>query len=98
MFKCLTIHLTEPICGCDEENLSWFICYTEQGHGLGLECKTCKTQLRVGHSHFVAGFAFDKKYPGRQAPKPKQTNIVKLSVVPKEDEEVKENEPANNSA
>ena len=97
MFKNIYINLTGPICTCDEEKLSWFITHVEGDNGLqsslGLLCQNCKTRHIVGPTLFKARFVFDKPYPGKQAPNPQRTNIVQLSVVPKEEEEVKEDEP-----
>jgi len=97
MFKNIYINLTGPICTCDEEKLSWFITYVEVSEGLqaslGFQCQECKTRHIVGPGLFKARFVFDKPYPGRQTKPPPKTNVVQLSVVPKEDEEVKEDEP-----
>lgn len=66
MFKLIKIKLSEPICNCKKQNLSWFI---ENIKGkittqeLKIVCKDCGTMLKVPHEKFVAKFSFDKSYP-----------------------------------
>lgn len=75
MFRRLTIELTEPICQCPVQNLTWQVFSSrgsEQDTRLQVSCKTCGTALCVPNNHFKAAFQLDKPYPGLQeVPKPK---------------------------
>ena len=70
MFESMNIYLTGPICGCNEQNLSWCpYSYTEQDtgqtvYGLSLHCNTCNTVLRVGNKDFTARIILNTPYPG----------------------------------
>ncbi len=60
MFKKIQIELTDPICDCDTQNLSWGI---TAGPGIFIKCKECETQINVSAKKFVACYKLDKKYP-----------------------------------
>ncbi len=62
MFKKIIIHLTEPICKCEEQNLSWSV----PNSNLEVKCKTCDITLTIPSKQFIAGFEFEKSYPGKQ--------------------------------
>lgn len=83
MFKGININLSDPICGCDELNISWYILTTGASIGLGLRCKTCNTELQIPHSKFEATFILDKPYPGKQRRNP-ELKIVNFKDSDKE--------------
>ena len=60
MFKRISIELTEPICTCETNQLSWGITI---GPGMYVECKECGTRVEVPNKKFMAAFDLDKKYP-----------------------------------
>ena len=66
MFKHITIHLTGPVCKCDEQNLIWAIGVDS---GLVLTCKKCRGCLTVPRSQLGANFTFEQPYPGKQVEK-----------------------------
>lgn len=81
MFKSVSINLTGPICGCDVQKLGWYCFNDGPGHGLTIQCETCKTSLRVPQSGFIAHFKLDTSYPGK--PKTKEQMVdEKWDVVP----------------
>lgn len=70
MFDRIVIHLTEPICSCEEQALSWSICQDRDRQScLRIACRTCKTILIASNRTFVASFALERNYPGTPAPK-----------------------------
>lgn len=78
-FKRITIELNGPICACDEQDLIWCPTLDSGGkHALSIECKTCKTKMIVGNSHFKAAFELDKPYPGKEKiePKKREADVV----------------------
>jgi hypothetical protein len=76
MFKRIMIELTEPICNCDERDISWGIHYDHcMRAGLSFSCKTCDTKLLVPHDRFVAGFKLDRDYPGKKSEPQKKTTL-----------------------
>ena len=67
MFKWITVHLTGPICNCEEQNLSWSISDDKDNQPqLSIECLTCKTVLTVPNEKFTACVDLDKPYPGNK--------------------------------
>lgn len=69
MFKKIVIHLTEPICPCDEQRLVWTVKHTEDGSSLAVWCSECKTSMHVPNKEFKASFNLEKPYPGKPVPK-----------------------------
>lgn len=65
MFSGIDIHLSEPICDCDEQNLAWNTPWVDNKPCLTIECKTCKTMLNVPNSKFMGRFKFERPYPGK---------------------------------
>jgi hypothetical protein len=66
VFKKITIHLASPICTCEEQNIQWTLPIDKnKATQLALECKTCGVVLLIPNKKFVAGFQFDKPYPGK---------------------------------
>jgi hypothetical protein len=82
VFKQIDIQLTEPICSCDEQKLSWtIILLDDKRFGLIIMCNLCKTKLEVPHKKFLATFSLDKPYPGKQTKTPepeKEGNLIKV--------------------
>lgn len=68
MFKFIEICMTEPICSCEYENLSWDldIDYEEiEFTGVIIRCETCGEEFYVYREDFGAYFTFDGGgYPG----------------------------------
>lgn len=63
-FKHVEICLTEPICTCDKQNLSWNIYFDgNERASIHIFCKKCRSKLIVPHDKFVASFKLDKPYP-----------------------------------
>lgn len=83
VFKRITIELTAPICGCDEQDFSWTTPQGTDGPTLQIACKKCKTTLTVGNSEFKAAFSLDTPYPKGRAEK-KEAKILQLVIPPKE--------------
>lgn len=81
MFRKIIIELTAPICGCKVQNLQWTILRDAAPTRLGISCKTCKTELIVGHDMLGAVFALDKPYPGAGVEKPKEEPLP-ANVIP----------------
>lgn len=65
IFRRATIHLTEPICLCAEQNLAWTVAPTAAGPTLAIWCQTCGTKLQVPNKEFKAAFQLEKPYPGK---------------------------------
>ncbi len=86
MFKRIQIHLSGPICSCDEHNLIWNISINNGKPGLILHCATCNVQLDIPNGAFKAGFYLDTPYPGKQNPNKAtievEKNSVKSNVIP----------------
>lgn len=97
MFKYASYHLSGPICSCDHQDIMWgiYLDYNDERYRAGLDftCQTCKVRLRIPPDQFGARVLLDTPYPGKPAPKPESDKIVKLAVVPKEEEPSKENKP-----
>ena len=76
MFKKIDIQLSGPICACLEQNLEWTPIVMAKDkedrnkYGLQITCKTCRSQLIVGWTQFVASITCDDPYPGKQEPIP----------------------------
>jgi len=63
MFNRIVIELSGPICGCDEQDLSWNVPLDEDGKtSLEITCRTCKSSLKVGSKYFKAAFKLDTPY------------------------------------
>lgn len=76
-FKRVQIQLAGPICGCEHQNLAWFICGTLPDRpSLGLRCETCQVVVTIPTTEFKAGFVLDRAYPkglkGAPTPPPKE--------------------------
>lgn len=73
MFICMDIHMTEPICDCLEQNLSWNVnSKDEKGRStLTIVCETCGTELRIPYEKFRAAFKLKTAYPGKPKTDPK---------------------------
>lgn len=69
MFKRISIYLTDPICPCEEQKLSWTVKQTEAGPSLSVWCNSCGTSVLVPNAEFKASFTFDRPYPGKPKPK-----------------------------
>lgn len=85
MFKRLVIEMSDPICNCDEQNLSWIPSSDSKGANLIIKCKSCSTQLIVSHEKYVAGWSFERPYPGKkkeEKPKPKLDVLEGGKVIP----------------
>lgn len=85
MFKRMELHLTGPICGCDESNLCMRIDFTKANDcNLVVSCKTCDISLTVPWSIVKVFFKLDVPYPSKPKPKPKPlTPDEQWAVVPK---------------
>jgi hypothetical protein len=62
MFKFIEIHITEPICSCEYENLSWDldIDFEElEFAGVIIKCDICDEELYIYREEFGAYFRFD---------------------------------------
>jgi hypothetical protein len=70
MFKKIVIHLTEPVCLCLEQNLTWTTVHTASGPSLAVWCNDCSTRLEVPNREFKALFYLDYEYPGKPLIKP----------------------------
>lgn len=64
MFKSITFNLSEPLCTCDEQNLTWCFDFNINTQPLVLSCKTCDAKLYLPYKILRAGFKFEKPYPG----------------------------------
>jgi hypothetical protein len=73
MFKDITINLTEPVCTCEEKNLSWG--FSTDNKSVFIRCETCKTLVFIPREKLTGNFHFDEPYPAdlkpSQKPKPK---------------------------
>ena len=82
MFKHLTIHLSEPICSCAEQTVSWNLVQVEDNQlTLQLWCQTCRTTLTVSPTEIRSYIAFDQPYPGKPKKKP-DLKLLKLDPDP----------------
>lgn len=82
VFEQVIIKLSDPICGCEAEDLTWNVVQAKEGPTLVIECATCKTVLTVPKQKFVAGFAFRRGYQV-----PKTAARVKLQAIGARDAE-----------
>lgn len=79
MFKNITINMDYPICNCDTLNLGWGIWQDDNKNNcLSLECRTCKTLLKISHDTFKAQFAFHKVPYKNMRGGPLPDNVIKL--------------------
>jgi hypothetical protein len=89
MFSGLQIHLTDPICKCDEQDISWSITWNlKEGSdryqaGLRLTCQSCGISLNIPPDEFKASIHFAKPYPGKKVPAPSKDKVVHLALVEK---------------
>ncbi|KKT82447.1 MAG: hypothetical protein UW79_C0006G0025 [Candidatus Yanofskybacteria bacterium GW2011_GWA2_44_9] len=92
MFKHISINLTEPICGCVHQDLSWNVLKDKDGHvSLLVICEYCKIELRIPHAKLMAYFTLDKGYP--QGIKPKQNPVTFMhsrEITPEDEKILKE--------
>jgi len=61
-FKKATFHLTEPICHCRAQNLTWYIFIVDGRPWLVIHCRTCFTEFTVPPENFIAEFTFSRPY------------------------------------
>lgn len=97
MFKKISIQLSQPICFCLEQDLSWRVTDTQLGHGLEVACKSCGVSIVVPPAQFKASFALEVPYPGKPKPKipvviPKPGDVVDMAEYIKRK---REREPAS---
>jgi len=73
------ITFSEPICGCQRQNIRWGIFIEDLEPGLRVYCVDCQTEIKIPHGQFRASVTFEKPYPGSSAVKPP---AKVLSIVP----------------
>lgn len=66
MFKRAVIHLTEPICHCEEQSLEWTVLQSPMGPSLKVWCTACEVALLIPNQEFKASFSLDEGYPGKK--------------------------------
>lgn len=54
MFKHITIHLSTPLCNCKRTSYNGELPLLDQRRGLRIVCPTCKTNLEIPNSKFIA--------------------------------------------
>jgi hypothetical protein len=85
MFKKIVIHLTEPVCLCFEQNLTWTTKETSLGPALTVWCKDCGTRLEVPNKQFKALFYLDVEYCGKPLVKPPPVSEGLADVIDMQD-------------
>lgn len=64
------IHLSGPICSCEEQHLSWVVVPEVHGditgNGVKIICKTCGTSIHVPWKQWHCQFVLEKPYPGKK--------------------------------
>lgn len=80
MFKKIAIYFSEPICTCQVQNLAWWVDLVDGRPSLGIRCKDCKTELKIPPDKVMAGFVFDRPYPGKTMLPPGE--VVKNNATP----------------
>ena len=63
MFTGISIHLTEPICTCQEQKLAWAIQHDGGKLILQIFCKECNVLLQVPHEKLMGTFVFETPHP-----------------------------------
>jgi len=67
MFKGVELYFSEPICSCEEKDLSWSIPRDKSGKPcLRVSCTKCEVELNIPNEKFSAVFIFEKLYPADQ--------------------------------
>tara|TARA_B100000315_G_C14034749_1_gene344800 strand:+ start:223 stop:507 length:285 start_codon:yes stop_codon:yes gene_type:complete len=86
MFKGIVIELTEPICNCETENLSWGFEYEgDDATDLYVLCESCGSKLIILYENLVASITLDTSYPKKQKksePEPKSRSDAKIIPFP----------------
>lgn len=84
MFIRINICLTEPICTCEENYLTWTVGSIPKPY-LEIRCDLCGTKIVVPHEKFFARFILDTPYPKNKIVQKTEEPKSKLVVVPFED-------------
>ncbi|MDO8495304.1 MAG: hypothetical protein Q7S32_02130 [bacterium] len=67
MFKKIDIQFKEPLCGCEEDRLKWFLVSDKKsGVILGVYCSLCGLKIYIPYAAMQASISFDNQYPKKK--------------------------------